>query len=147
MSRKRDYKGKEKTMRTFKFRAWDKKYGKYLGGKILLAPDGQLYEVVDDFHFPKINMDEVVVEQHTGLKDKNGKEIFEGDIVKTTSPDWSNFEAGVIAMQQQMYVIMNAPTYQDKRLSHCEPLGYYCGTEIEVIGNVHENQELLGGEE
>jgi hypothetical protein len=49
-------------------------------------------------------------------------------------------------MVQQMYLIMNSAHYRDPEISHCEPLGYYCDTELEVIGNIHENPELLGGE-
>ena len=50
-------------------------------------------------------------------------------------------------MVQQMYLIMNSAHYCDPEISHCEPLGYYCDTELEVIGNIHQNPELLSGEE
>jgi uncharacterized phage protein (TIGR01671 family) len=74
------------------------------------------------------------VEQYTGLKDKNGKEIFEGDILLSRSVevlDGSDDIQHVVAFNTTDY---NA--YFDfgycKRPAHCE-----------VIGNTHENPELL----
>lgn len=134
--------------RELKFRAWDKKnraYAKvlkiYFGSNSSLL--GVLVEDYDTNHAYELGPEQIRLEQCTGLKDKNGNEIYEGDIVKTESPDMPNFGAGAIAMQQQMYVIMNAPIYDDPEFSHCELLGYYCDTELEIIGNIHENPELL----
>ena len=75
------------------------------------------------------------VGQYTGLTDKNGKKIFEGDIVK-----WNiNF---AIVWQDCKFVIkkdINAKPYD-------YVLSCFDGTEFEVIGNIHDNPELLGGD-
>lgn len=72
-----------------------------------------------------------VWEQYTGLKDKDGKEIYEGDIV-----DY-NDDGDCIG-----YVVYNAPNFEIM-----ERTGFTCwlkgGPHQRVIGNIHENPELL----
>lgn len=138
--------------REIKFRIWDDSKKEWLGesdnDSLTFYGFHLVGEVMTVQCPPQWALDECcTVEQYTGLTDKNGKEIYEGDIVKTNSPDRANFNAGAIVMQQQMYLIINTPTYGDARLSHSEPLGYYCDMECEVIGNIHENGDLLGGGE
>ena len=86
---------------------------------------GQLYDVYDS-----------TVEQFTGLNDKNGKKIFEGDIVAS---QWCR---GVVCCGEF-------------NCSCCDGVygWYFYGADIreydmyEVIGNIHDNPELLGGTE
>ena len=77
--------------------------------------------------------------QTTGLKDKNGKEIFEGDVVRQvrTQPTTENeIIIGVVTMIEGAWLIMN----------DCEQLASKLWSETdenEIIGNIYENPELL----
>ena len=78
------------------------------------------------------------VGQYTGLTDKNGKKIFEGDIIKNTwtgdthTVDW--------CVDCAVWVL---PCITDERRE--TTFGSYDGDDYEVIGNIHDNPELLKG--
>lgn len=81
--------------------------------------------------------------QSTGLHDKNGKEIFEGDIVKWSDCDDQNGVSKIIWNPDgcwEMKPNLDAGGDYEPTLGSCYNSGEF---EIEVLGNVHENPELL----
>ena len=113
-------------MRELKFRAWDGVCFRFFDIRENCDCD------FSDFYLGLGK--ETPIEQYTGLKDKNGKEIYEGDLVLDTYYDdneryivkWYN-DAVVFGMQS----LEDADDYK-------LPL-----ESLEVIGNIHENPELL----
>lgn len=83
------------------------------------------------YRFP---VDPSTVGQYTGLKDKNGKRIFEGDIVKGEDALLRDIEIfGYVCFKDGSFVI------SDDLITHYRWIDY----EVEVIGNIHDNPELM----
>lgn len=124
-------------MRELKFRVWDKDDVEYVDGV------GDLYlDIVEVgtkvFCIQQICPGRYVIEQYTGLKDKNGKEIYEGDIVEYTTHYYGKEKRHRKAVEWGEW-------YSDD-FGEPHNLGYFNLSEcMEVIGNVHENKELLEG--
>ena len=79
------------------------------------------------------------VGQFTGLTDKNGKKIFEGDIVKSCEYDDVYF---VKYFDNENYPAFDC--VPDVPLCECNGLSFLANTEgCEIIGNIHDNKELL----
>ncbi|EAC5301792.1 hypothetical protein BA772_10635 [Listeria monocytogenes] len=82
------------------------------------------------------SFDDVVLMQYTGLKDKNGKKIFEGDIVNCKFFDRMVSDiAGVINFIDCVWAVSD---FKNKRLYQLIDVD-----NIEIIGNIHENSDLL----
>lgn len=84
------------------------------------------------------------VGQFTGLHDKNGKEIYENDIVKMTSPYGDSHTVCEIRFMDGGFVV-EADGWFGESGSDLTTVGWAIeeGIEIEVIGNIHESPELL----
>ena len=96
-------------------------------------------ETVDDFDnyiFDEIEIDENTVGQFTGLKDKNGKEIYEGDILKIDKEDYKY----IVKFYSGCFVTVNK---YDEHYEQAKALGSLFTLEIEIIGNIYDNPELL----
>lgn len=109
-------------MREIKFRAWKKKKRIFIFWRNIFEGS----DFWEDVNYP----DTLSVMQYTGLKDKNGKEIYEGDIVRTTRETEDSKE-----------------DYFDEEVTFgggaFNPISLQPEETWEVIGNIWENPELL----
>lgn len=132
-------------MREIKFRAWDRNDGMcnpFTLGNLQDHEEFTFGEEGDYLGYNEYGLEKEhrVVMQYTGLKDKNGKEIYEGDIV-ASSPRFS--EIPYHGLHDSAVVVgMNDIDGSDDMGVDC--IGYpYYWREMEVIGNIYENPELI----
>lgn len=123
-------------MREIKFRAWDKIEKQILipciqNYWLLLSINGITHQYILGKLFGAENNYDIM--QYTGLKDKNGKEIYEGDIVKWQhgiSPNNDEEGISVINFDEGCFGLENSYKLN-------------CLLEMEIIGNIYENKELI----
>lgn len=99
---------------------------------------------METFHFVEDNLDNYILMQSTGIKDKNGIEVFDGDIVKCCRL----FNDSLSEYVGQVKFVDFGWNIVDKADTHDPFYNYKDGCpdeirEIENIGNIHENPELL----
>ncbi|WP_436629455.1 YopX family protein [Latilactobacillus sakei] len=131
-------------MREIKFRAWHKTYDLLCDVVEIVFGDDDNYVAVENGQYiERWRFDDIELMQYTGLKDVNGKPIYEGDIVNVT---WSRDDT-----EGENYAIAYDPNndgysafdfvdwYEDMNGLSCA----YIDGQITVIGNGFENPELL----
>ena len=116
-------------MRELKFRAWLKNYNCY--ADVLGFEQGKLFVQFQSGerarHRLYVPIEDCILEQYTGLKDKNGKEIYVGDIVSVRNKNRKNEDdIGVVEFGKAAF---RCPFL----------LGKYHSGQVEVIGNIHES--------
>jgi uncharacterized phage protein (TIGR01671 family) len=117
-------------MREIKFRAWNVEHSLYWDS-FAMSSNGYAYDMCYGNVAASYKKEDVILEQFTGLLDKNGKEIYCGDVVKESMlevPLQVKFDCGQWILHDGKGP--NLPLY-DERLT------------VEVIGNIHESPELL----
>lgn len=117
-----------------KFRAWDKdgQYMEYTDKNLVVCFSDEGASAVDHTTFGHscTCMEDIELMQSTGLKDKNGVEIYEGDIIR------GPYDTGIIG-----YEMVTTEVKYD--LLKGFQLGQFDLNITEVIGNIYENPDLL----
>lgn len=131
--------------REIKFRVYDKKLKKYMTLKeyqdlhaIEVETDGTLilsprYRFMDSM---MIDTDAFDVQEFTGLHDKNGKEIYEGDILPFTMYDLKT---------EYYYIVFRNGEFEAINKQDTNFIWRSAWKESTVIGNIYENPDLLKG--
>ena len=148
-----------------KFRAWDKVQ------KVMMVPrdmqtdsDGNIFYVEAmslDGEYDEGDLDVFELEQFIGLKDVNGKDIYEGDIVQYSDQFYEYSMGGVTDLETEyigivvksnwsLGILINRISHTDAHINHYNakefvPFCEFDDPESDVLlkGNVHENPELL----
>ena len=123
-----------------KFRAWDRTRNEMIDVDEIHFYNGKLDFIGDAITFMR-TVDEIELMQSTGLFDKNGVEIFEGDVVQFedcyTESDFLYINKGIIEWSQGSFTVTNRDSVEMEDLLDGEIL------DVTIIGNIYENQDIL----
>jgi len=128
-------------VRVIKFRAWDKDRNEwFIHGSLQIGLDGNLCldEVAKNYRKNRFD-----ILQFTGITDKNGKEIYDGDIIKDIDGSILTVQYGGpyeycgfgVSRKRRPGEFGTDPTWDELNSRWCK--------DIEVIGNIYENPELV----
>ena len=124
-----------------KFRAWTEE-GKVMYYDVYPFKDDTLLLSYDGIAFDEVPASDFILMQSTGLKDKNGKEIFEGDVVKYEVGRNTYTEEVAYDKNFAGFGVRDADT--DIIFTFLQLADVVDLSSLEVVGNKYENPELLG---
>lgn len=144
-------------MRQIKFRFWFKKRESFKRFPEIAIKSNGVIMVNEDDHWYECLEDSFEIQQFTGIKDKNAKDIYEGDIlevefqrvsgygVEDDEYDGDGIYIGIVAFRPSKGFILKGiiETYEDgdpTKIKNIRPIAAY---RSKVIGNIHENPELI----
>jgi len=146
-------------MREIKFRAWDKERNRMSELPFNIGGTGRICGVAF-FNNDLIPIEVIENEpnrydimQYTGLKDKNAKEIFEGDIIEIKYKNYPKFTGKVfweahflcymVTSPHSVFSCMHLNEYEDIKADGLSGVYKYNERKYKVIGNIYENQDLI----
>lgn len=130
-----------------KFRVWLPDVNKMLNVKALIFEKNKTRCMCGYAYNFYLEDENATVMQSTGLKDKNGKEIFEGDIIDTTDYEGGLSSVGnpFVKIERDKYgfvVTGDFPT-SPITIKEFEVGRKFAGVEVIIVGNIYENPELV----
>ena len=128
------------------FRAWDTEAKRYIKDPILVDNFGNVYVVCEESSNKKgtcliTGKPNVIIEQYTGLNDRNGTEICQGDIVLDY---YDGEDAFIVEWDKDTASVRLTDADNITSVSFDN---FYPDKDLEIIGNIHEKPEPLGGKE
>lgn len=122
-------------MKEIKFRVWDFSNNIYLDNNdySVLLNNGKVYISYDDGVRQRVSRDGLSFEQYTGLKDKNGVEIYENDILDFDEREWGGNSPYDVITIDKLIDDFGGISGSLSDIKHYR----------KIVGNIHENKELV----
>ena len=131
-------------MREIKFRAWLKEDKKMVNVETMDFADKSMQyleksEIVNAYLLRRVIFDDIELMQYTGLKDKNGAEIYDGDIVLVELSGTSTWYKTVVKFKEGAFI---ASLIDGEDYFYIFNRGFD-SNDFEILGNIYENKNLL----